>query len=59
MVKDGIDARPMDTVFIDLEDNVWLENSDGTFTNYGPAGSYTGSGRGKGRRGKDRGRRGS
>ena len=57
-IKKGIGAAPADDVFIDREANVWLENSDGTFTNFGHADTYTGSSKAAGRRGKDRRRRG-
>ena len=56
-IKDGIGAEGPDSVFIDLGGNVWLENPDGTFTNFGPASDFTGSGTPKGRRGRDRRRR--
>jgi hypothetical protein len=56
-IKDGIGATGPERVYIDTEGNVWLEHSDGTFANYGPASSFTGSGKPKGRRGKDRARR--
>ena len=56
-IKDGIGAEGPDDVFIDPEENVWLENPDGTFTNYGPASDFTGSGTPTGRRGRDRRRR--
>lgn len=53
-IKDGIGAEAPDHVFIDLDGNAWLENSDGSFTNFGPAADYVATGRPKGRRGKDR-----
>ncbi len=56
-IKEGVGASATDKVLIDRDDNVWLENPDGTFTNYGPASSYTGSGSPTGRSGKDRSRR--
>jgi hypothetical protein len=57
VIKEGIGAYPTDNVFIDHDENVWLENPDGTFTNFGQAASFTASGKPKGRRGKDRARR--
>ena len=56
-IKSGIGVYGEDNVFIDPDGNVWLENPDGTFTSYGEAATYTGSGSAKGRRGKDRSRR--
>jgi RHS repeat-associated protein len=56
-IKEGIRARPDDNVKIDPQGNVWGENSDGSWSNHGPAGDFTGSGRPSGQRGKDRGKR--
>ena len=56
-IKEGIGAGPRDSTKIDPSDNVWGQNPDGTWTNHGPAGDYTGSGKPSGRRGRDRRRR--
>jgi hypothetical protein len=56
MIKRSIDAGPTDNVRIDPGGNVWAQNSNGTWTEHGPASDYTGSGRPTGRRGKQRGR---
>ena len=56
-IKLALRAKPTDNVFIDPDDNVWLESPDGTYSNHGPASDYVGSGKPKGRRGKDRTRR--
>jgi RHS repeat-associated protein len=56
-IKEGIGAGPKDSTKIDPSDNVWGQNPDGTWTNHGPAGDYTGSGKPSGRRGRDRRRR--
>lgn len=53
-IKGGISANPDDNVRISPDGNVWLQNPDGTWTNHGPADSFTGSGKASGRRGKDR-----
>jgi hypothetical protein len=53
-IKRAINARGADKVSIDLEGNIWAENPDGTWTNHGAATDYTGSGKAKGRLGKDR-----
>lgn len=53
-IKDAIDARPKDDVRISPSGDVWSQNPDGSWTNHGSAGSFTGSGRPSGRRGKDR-----
>jgi len=53
-IKKGIGAGPADNVKIDPNNDVWGQNPDGSWTNHGPAGDYTGSGRPSGRRGKDR-----
>jgi hypothetical protein len=53
-IKRAINARGTDKVSIDLEGNIWAQNPDGTWTNHGAATDYTGSGKAKGRRGKDR-----
>jgi RHS repeat-associated protein len=53
-IKLGIGAGAADDVRIDPLGNVWGENPDGTWTNHGQAGDYTGSGRPSGQRGRDR-----
>jgi uncharacterized protein YcfJ len=53
-IKDNIGAGPDDNVFIDPNDHVWGENPDGTYTDHGPAGVFTGSGKPSGKCGKDR-----
>jgi hypothetical protein len=53
-IKRAINARGTDKVSIDPQGNIWAENSDGRWTNHGAATDYTGSGKAKGRRGKDR-----
>ena len=53
-IKEGINAAPKDDTRISPDGNVWSQHPDGSWTNYGPASSFTGSGRPKGRRGKDR-----
>ena len=53
-IKKGVGAGPRDKVNIDPEGNVWVQNPDGSWTNHGDAGSYTGSGKPSGRKGKDR-----
>jgi hypothetical protein len=53
-IKRAINVRARDNVSIDPEGNVWAENTDGTWTDHGPATDYTRSGKAKGRRGKDR-----
>jgi RHS repeat-associated protein len=53
-IKGGIGAGPADNVKISPSGDVWGENPDGSWTNHGPAGNFTGSGQPSGRRGKDR-----
>ncbi len=53
-IKGEVGAGPSDNVKIDPDNNVWVQNPDGSWTNYGPAGDYTGSGQPSGRTGKDR-----
>ncbi|MCC8968402.1 hypothetical protein H8A95_40480 [Bradyrhizobium sp. Pear76] len=53
-IKGQIGADPNDDVRISPDGNVWAENPDGTWTDFGPASDYTGSGKPSGRRGKDR-----
>ena len=56
-IEDAIGAEPLDNVGISPDGQVWGENPDGSWTNHGPATSYTGSGCPSGRRGKERRRR--
>jgi RHS repeat-associated protein len=56
-IKDAIGAGGADNTRIDPAGNVWSQNPDGTWTNYGQASDYTGSGRPTGRTGRDRDRR--
>jgi hypothetical protein len=53
-IKGAIGAGGADDVRISPEGEVWQQHPDGSWTNHGPADSYTGSGRPSGRRGKDR-----
>jgi len=53
-IEDAIRAKPKDDVRISPSGDVWAQNPDGSRTNHGSAGSFTGSGRPSGRRGKDR-----
>lgn len=53
-IKGEVGAGPADNVVISPDDHIWVENPDGSFTDYGPASDYTNSGKPSGRRGKDR-----
>jgi RHS repeat-associated protein len=53
-IKEAIGATGTTNVKISPTGDVWAENPDGSWTNHGPAGSFTGSGQPSGRRGKDR-----
>jgi len=55
-IKDSIGAGPRDKVYIGPGPNqdVYVQNPDGSYQNVGPAGTYTGSGKPSGQRGKDR-----
>ena len=45
-IKDDLDLPGRDSVYIDPDDNVWVYHPhDGTWTNEGYAGDYTGPGR--------------
>jgi RHS repeat-associated protein len=44
-IKSGVGAGAADSVYIDQNGNVWVENPDGTWENYGHAGTFTGSGK--------------
>jgi RHS repeat-associated protein len=57
-IKDALGLGGRDSVFIDPQGNVWVQHPDGSWSNEGPASSYTGSGKASGRRGKDRDKRG-
>ena len=56
-IKEAIGAGPADSTKIDPDGNVWGQNEAGTWTNHGPAETFTGSGKPSGRQGKDRKRR--
>jgi hypothetical protein len=58
-IKGQIGLGPRDKTSIDPNGNVWGQNPDGSWENYGPATDYTGSGKAQGRRGKDRERGGN
>lgn len=53
-IKAGIGSGPTDKTSIDPDDNVWGQNEDGSWTNHGPAGTFTPNGEptGRGRRGR-------
>ncbi|MDR2549860.1 MAG: RHS domain-containing protein [Desulfobulbus sp.] len=53
-IKNSIGLKPTDNVKISPDGHVWVENSDGSWTDHGEDGDYTGSGEADGRRGKDR-----
>jgi hypothetical protein len=53
-IKDAVDAKPNSDVRISPSGKVWAQHPDGSWTNHGPAENFTGSGKPKGRRGKDR-----
>jgi uncharacterized protein RhaS with RHS repeats len=56
-IKGAAGAGPADNVKISPNEDVWIENPDGSWTNAGPASDYTGSGKPAGRKGKDRNKR--
>lgn len=56
-IKKAIGAGAADSTKIDPDGNVWGQNEAGTWTNHGPAETFTGSGKPSGRQGKDRKRR--
>ena len=56
-IKKGIGADPDDDVRISPDQEAWVKNPDGTWTNRGPVDVHTGSGKPAGRTGKDRNRR--
>ena len=56
-IKNGIGAIATDDVRISPNQEVWLKNPDGTWTNHGDAKSYTESGEASGRKGSDRDKR--
>ena len=59
-IKENAGAGPTDSVRIDSDGGVWIQQPDGSWTGpdeNGYAGDYTGSGEASGRRGKDRERR--
>jgi hypothetical protein len=53
-IKKGAGAEPDDDVRISPDGEVWKQHPDGSWSNHGPAESFTGSGKPSGRRGKDR-----
>ena len=53
-IKGALGLGGRDSVFIDPDGNVWAQHADGSWSNEGSAGDYTGSGKASGRRGKDR-----
>lgn len=53
-IKRSIGAAAKDDTRISPDGDVWSHHPDGTWTNYGPAQDFTGPGRPKGQRGKDR-----
>ena len=53
-IKDWLGLGGRDSVFIDPQGNVWVQNPDGSWSEEGQASSDTGSGKASGRRGKDR-----
>jgi RHS repeat-associated protein len=53
-IKGDLGLRGKGVVVIDPGDNVWVQHPDGSWSNAGPAGNFTGSGKPSGRRGKDR-----
>jgi RHS repeat-associated protein len=53
-IKDALGIGGRGSVYIDPDDNVWVQHPDGSWSNEGEAGNYTGSGKPSGRRGKDR-----
>ena len=53
-IKDAIGAGNRDDTRISPQGEVWSQHPDGSWTNYGPARSFTGSGRPAGQRGKNR-----
>ena len=44
-IKGAVGAGPKDNVKISPSGEVWGENADGSWTNHGPAGDFTGSGK--------------
>lgn len=53
-IKGSIGLGAADNTSIDKDGNVWGQNPNGTWTNYGYAGDYTGSGKANGQKGDDR-----
>jgi hypothetical protein len=53
-IKRAIRVNPDDHVSISPSGEVWAQDPDGSWTNHGPASTFTGSGKASGRRGKDR-----
>lgn len=53
-IKQAIGAGATDDTRISPQGEVWSQHPDGSWTNYGPASNFTGSGRPRGQRGRDR-----
>lgn len=53
-IKRAAGAQPDDDVRISPTGDVWVQKPDGSWENHGPTDSFTGSGKPRGRRGKDR-----
>lgn len=53
-IKGALGLGGEGVVVIDPSGNVWVQHPDGSWSNEGPAGNFTGSGKPSGRRGKDR-----
>ena len=53
-IKEALGAGPKDDTRISPDGDVWGANPDGSWTNYGPADQFTGSGKPQGRSGRDR-----
>jgi hypothetical protein len=53
-IKEAVGAQPDDDVRISPTGDVWAQKPDGSWENHGDVGTFTGSGKPSGRRGKDR-----
>ena len=53
-IKRAINSPAKGNVQISPKGEVWAQNPDGSWTNHGAAGTFTGSGKPSGRRGRDR-----
>lgn len=56
-IKEQVDAGADDNVSISPNGEVWRQNPDGSWTNFGKAGALTGSGQASGQSGKERDRK--